>query len=57
MACRSLLFRFHGTYLLASHFVISSLLAFLCMRNSSHQVSRTFLSVSSSKRFSPSLHL
>ena len=50
MACRSRLFRFHGTYLLASHAVNSSLLTSRCRRKSSHQVFKTFLSGFSSKR-------
>ena len=51
MACRNLLFRFHGTYLLTSHAVSSSLLTSFCRRKSSHQVFKTFLSGFSSKRF------
>ena len=50
MACKSRLFRFHGTYLLASHAVNSSLLTSRCRRKSSHQVFKTFLSGFSSKR-------
>ena len=51
MACRSILFRFHGTYLLTSHAVSSSLLTSFCKRKSSLQVFETFLSGFSSKGF------
>ena len=50
MACRSRLFLFHGTSLLASHAVSSSLPTSRCRRKSSHQVFRIFLSGLSSKR-------
>ena len=50
MACRSRLFLFHGTSLLASHAVSSSLLTSCCRRKSSHQVLRIFLLGLASKR-------
>ena len=51
MACRSRLFLFHGTSLLASHAVSSSLLTSCCRRKYSHQVLRIYRPYPVASRF------